>query len=140
MSDCIVWRGAVAGGYGRKWRNGKVHQAHRLVWEDACGPIPEGMYVCHKCDNKLCQHVEHMFLGTHADNIRDMNSKKLGHNSSKTHCLRGHSLGGFNLIRRYDGHRECRACKREHNRESWRRLHGQNKQYRTPATIGKERT
>lgn len=46
--------------------------AHRLQWELLRGPIPDGMLVCHHCDNPLCMNVEHHFLGTHKDNTQDM--------------------------------------------------------------------
>lgn len=69
-------------GYGiikRKLPNSRKHKlwkAHRLAWESANGPIPEGMLVCHKCDNRRCINVEHLFIGTIGDNNRDAIAKK----------------------------------------------------------------
>lgn len=51
-------------------RNGKI-RAHRAVWADVNGPIPDGMVVRHKCDNPGCCNPEHLILGTHADNVHD---------------------------------------------------------------------
>lgn len=45
--------------------------AHRFIWKTLKGPIPEGMLVCHKCDNPPCINVEHLFLGTPLDNMLD---------------------------------------------------------------------
>lgn len=68
---CWNWSGSTAKGYGQIWVGGKVLRAHRVAYEAANGPIPEGMLVRHKCDNPLCCNPAHMELGTHDDNMRD---------------------------------------------------------------------
>ena len=76
--DCSIFHGAIfPNGYGylSTRHNGPRILAHRLAWELANGPIPPGMCVCHRCDNPPCVRVDHLFLGTHAENMRDKVSK-----------------------------------------------------------------
>lgn len=73
---CWEWQGARRGnGYGVIYKQGKGTQAHRLSWTITNGAIPAGMYVCHKCDNRPCVRPDHLFLGTHTDNMRDCGAK-----------------------------------------------------------------
>lgn len=75
---CWLWIGATSRGYGKvsKGHRGEGYfKAHRFSWELAYGPIPEGKDVCHSCDNTICIRPDHLFLGTQADNIADMNKK-----------------------------------------------------------------
>lgn len=60
-------------------------KANRAVWMHFNGPIPDGMFVCHSCDNKLCVRIEHLWLGTPKDNARDMFSKKRNRNPKGEH-------------------------------------------------------
>lgn len=61
-------------GYGRRKAFGE-QMAHRAAWVEVHGPIPEGMSVLHRCDNPPCINVDHLFLGTQSDNVKDMNAK-----------------------------------------------------------------
>lgn len=78
-SGCIEWTKAkTPHGYGRIGRGARGQGwafTHRAAWELARGEIPSGMFVCHRCDNPPCCNVNHLFLGTHADNMADMWSK-----------------------------------------------------------------
>lgn len=72
ISDCWEWiAGKCGAGYGAFWLNGRQVGAHRVSWELYKGPIPDSLYVLHKCDNPGCVNPAHLFLGTHSDNIQD---------------------------------------------------------------------
>jgi hypothetical protein len=76
---CWNWKGSTTRGYGTfKPTGSKIAYAHRYMWELLNGPIPEGLLVCHRCDNPTCVNPDHLFLGTKKDNVVDMYSKGRG--------------------------------------------------------------
>ena len=74
---CWEWTGQrCARGYGLvAVTHTTVRRAHRVIWELVNGPIPAGMVICHHCDNPPCVRPDHLFIGTQADNMRDMQAK-----------------------------------------------------------------
>jgi len=74
-NGCWIWTSArTPTGYGSIWV-GSNARAHRVSWELHRGPIPVGLHVLHRCDVPLCVRPEHLFLGTHNENMADMVAK-----------------------------------------------------------------
>lgn len=73
---CWLWLGSRdQRGYGTMRFQGRNQRAHRIAYQLAVGPIPEGLLACHHCDNPSCVRPDHIFIGTMADNIRDCVNK-----------------------------------------------------------------
>jgi hypothetical protein len=89
---CWLWTGAIRSGYGvigLGGKYGKAAYAHRLSWEWANGPIPDGLCVLHRCDVRNCLRPDHLFLGTKPENLEDM--------TAKGRRARGESIGTAKL-------------------------------------------
>lgn len=119
---CIEWTGATNGaGYGVRRINGRNVLVHRYVYEQECGPIPDGLELRHTCDNPPCYNTEHLIPGTHAENMRDMVERGRAHNFAdtngiKTECPAGHEYDDENTYI-YKGKRGCRKCRQA----AWRK-------------------
>ncbi len=122
--ECIEWDGGLtAAFYGRVTINGKRESIHRVVWE-AYGPIPNGKLIRHKCDNPPCILLDHLEIGTDADNAKDKMDR--GRSGLRPYCCRGHEMSGSNIRFRYrerNNHPEryCLKCARIRNRNYRRR-------------------
>jgi len=131
-TPCREWQGLRSKkGYGRVVRAGRHWQLHRYVWTLVNGPLPEGMHVCHRCDNPPCFRLDHLFLGTNRDNVDDKMAKGRAyqgvHQTLKTHCPQGPPYDGENLVidKNWNG-RPCRRCRICRNTRPERRRNKEN--------------
>ncbi len=77
LSGCHIWQGALrAEGYGNLTVRNQNWLAHRLAWTLKHGPIPDGMILCRRCDERRCCNPDHLFLGTRGDNMADLKKKR----------------------------------------------------------------
>ncbi len=128
--DCWEWQGSKNElGYGRMGAGGRhtgTIKAHRVAYSLCCGEIPEGLAVCHACDNPGCVNPSHLWLGTKGDNTKDMLAKGRARNGRKerTHCKHGHPFDETNTYVIPSGGRACIECRRKATREAARRRNG----------------
>jgi hypothetical protein len=132
---CWIWTGSCPEDYGRFFFEGRIQKAHHVAWKLTVGPIPKGdgyhgICVLHRCDNRKCVRPDHLFLGTHQDNMADREAKQRNDWSIKnaaairaakqrteTHCKRGHLFDAKNTKIQSSGHRQCRECQNTRKRE-----------------------
>lgn len=104
----LKMRGLTRKDYGQINVAGKIRRAHIVAHEYWVGPVPDGLFVCHSCDNPACIRPDHLFLGTAQDNTDDMMSKNRSKGSNCRHSKRMWSKTD-----------PCKPCIKEYNRRHW---------------------
>lgn len=139
LAGCWIWTGRIDGnGYGNAVIASKSFGAHKLAYLLFIGPIGDKQVVCHRCDVPLCVNSAHLFLGTHADNMRDAFAKNrlkppppgrpgLGEDSPRAilrdadvAAIRASTLSDGQLGKRYGVDRKTIAAVRR--RKTWKHL------------------
>lgn len=113
-SGCTLWLGhAVNGGYGMVRHDGRSQLAHRVAWELANGPIPDGLVIDHLCRVRSCINPAHMRVVTQKVNVLCGEAPSAA-NARKALCHLGHPL---DMVLR-SGSRSCRTCHNTRNRKN----------------------
>ena len=120
-TGCWLWTAYIdPDGYGRIFYEDRDVKACRVSYQLFIGPIPIDLHVLHRCDTPACVNPKHLFLGTHADNMRDMFKKKRNVSfwGQRNQCSKGHNYTKENTyINPSSKQRVCRACKLEWQRK-----------------------
>lgn len=118
--ECWEWQGARMGvGYGRFYAdNGRPHVAHRVAYQFAYRPVPDGLVVDHLCRNVRCVNPWHLEAVTHGENTRRGTSQS-ALNAKKTHCKHGHEFTPENTHVDTLGRRVCRTCANANRRRRY---------------------
>jgi len=135
-NGCIEWTGyRMPYGYGVIYWNGANRLTHRVSYELYHGNLDSNAIVCHRCDNPPCVKPEHLFAGTHADNVRDKVRKgRQPTGPRKTHCRNGHAYSPENVLMVLGKYRRCKICNSDSRRrwqegKAWNPKRGKNGGY-----------
>jgi hypothetical protein len=109
---CWIWTGRLGrDGYGYVDAYDRQHTAHRYLYAQMIGPLPQELHLDHLCRVRCCVNPDHVEPVTPKENIR-RGDGWAGRHARQTHCVHGHPLDGDNLFVRPDGERVCRTCSR----------------------------
>ncbi len=121
-SGCWLWMGPTqvsghaqfcSGGH-----QGKKVMAYRFAYENMVGPIPDGLFVCHRCDVPQCVNPDHMFLDTQKDNMQDAAQKGRAGVDPKPFC----GICGGEWHVQPNGAKVCKPCQRAASKRSYHRV------------------
>ena len=119
-AGCWEWQGTkLPSGYGTISVDAKRVYVHRAMCEEAHGPIPQGLFALHSCDNPPCCNSEHLRIGTPKDNTRDAVERRRLWVVNVTHCRHGHEYTLENTKVDRAGKRRCRECARIRSRAEY---------------------
>ena len=116
-NGCWEWTGAISTrGYGQFGVNKIAKSTHRISYIMHKGEIPDGLMICHTCNNPPCINPNHLYAGTGKDNAQQAVADGRLAPQQKTHCIKGHEFteeNTFLRVRKGRGTtRVCRECKR----------------------------
>lgn len=118
ITGCWLWQGAIdAKGYGRVYDTPQTSRlAHRIMYVERRGPVPDGLTLDHLCRVTHCVNPDHLEPVTHRENcLRGVGP--IPENAAKTHCVHGHEFTPENTYWRAPNRRACKACTAKLQRE-----------------------